>query len=73
MATPRKRTPLTVEPVVTIAGLQAVVAAGIKLATSFGLELTDTQQADMLAFYAVAAPLAFAVWARSKVSPTRRR
>lgn len=57
------------EPVATIAGIQAAVAAVLVLLVSFGVPLTQDQQVAILGVAATVLPLVFAVWTRSKVSP----
>lgn len=57
------------EPVATIAGVQAAVAAVLVLLVSFGVPLTQDQQVAILGVAATVLPLVFAVWTRSKVSP----
>ena len=55
------------EPLWTVAGITAAVAAVLTLATSFGLDLTPDQHEALLATVAVGAPLAVAIFARGQV------
>jgi len=57
------------EPVATIAGIQAAVAAVLTLLVSFGVPLTQDQQVAILGVAATLLPVLFAFWTRSKVSP----
>lgn len=57
------------EPVLTVAGIQAAVAAVLGLLVAFGVELNADQQTAIIGVAAIVLPLAFAVWARSKVTP----
>lgn len=58
------------EPLWTRATITALVAAVIGVAVSFGLPVTDEQQAQIMALVAVAAPLLVAAITRHKVTPT---
>ncbi len=58
------------EPVVTIAAVQATVAAVLALLVAFGVELSQEQTTAVLGVAAAVLPLVFAVWQRSKVSPS---
>lgn len=60
----------TDQPVLTAAGLQAVVVALFGVLVVFGVPITDEQQLAILKLYGVAAPLSFALWVRRKVTPT---
>ena len=55
------------EPLLSVAGVTAAIAAGISLAVSFGFELTEDQQLSLMALTAVLAPLAVALIARKRV------
>lgn len=58
------------EPVVTIAGIQAAVAAVLTLLVSFGVPLSQEQQVAILGVAATVLPVVFAAWTRSKVTPS---
>lgn len=60
------------EPAVTVATITAAATALIGLLVAFGVPLTDTQQAAILAVVAVAAPLAVGIITRRYVTPTGR-
>lgn len=55
------------EPLITVGSITAVVAGALGAAVAFGLPITDTQQAAVLAVIAVLAPIVVAVWGRAKV------
>ena len=57
------------EPLITSAVLVALVTAGLGLAASFGLEVTQEQEIQILAFLAVVAPFAVALIGRTQVWP----
>lgn len=57
------------EPLWTVAGITAGVAAVLGLLVAFGLELTNTQQTAILAVATVVAPLVVAWVTRPKVTP----
>lgn len=59
---------LTNEPVMTIGALGALVNAGLFLLFSFVPNVTEDQQAAILAFAAAAVPLVGAVFCRGRVS-----
>lgn len=61
---------MTREPLVTTAGVSALVTAILAVLVGFGLDLTDNQTAAILGLVAVLAPLVVAVVARRKVTPT---
>ena len=61
---------MTNEPVLSIAGIQAAVAAVLTLLVSFGVTLTEAQTAAILGLWATVGPLLFAVWTRRKVTPS---
>lgn len=52
------------EPLLSRATLTAVATAALTLLVSFGLPITEAQQAAILGFIAVAGPLGLAWWAR---------
>lgn len=54
------------EPLLTRAAITAVVAAALSLLASFGLDLTQGQQAAVTAVALVVVPLVAAWWARRK-------
>ena len=63
------------EPVLTAASIAGVIMAGLAMAVSLGwLALTDDQmkaiQAFVLPVLGLVLPVAAALWARSKVTPT---
>jgi len=58
------------EPVVTIAGIQAAVAAVLTLLVSFGVPLSQEQQVAIMGVAATLLPVLFAIWTRSKVTPS---
>jgi len=59
------------EPVITIASLQAVIVAILGALVAFNVWVpTDAQKAAILGVYAVVAPLVFAFYVRTKVTPT---
>lgn len=60
------------EPVLTATSVTAVVSAVLALAVAFGVEFTDAQVAAILGLVGTVAPLALALWARSKVTPTAK-
>lgn len=57
------------EPLITVAALTSLVGAVLALLTSFGVDLTDKQQAAISGFALVVAPLVVALVARPKVTP----
>lgn len=57
------------EPVITIAGVQACVAAVLSLLVAFGVDITQEQQVAVLGVAATVLPVLFAIWTRSKVTP----
>ena len=61
------------EPVFTIAGISAAVAALITLLTAFGLALTHEQTEAILGFTAIVTPLVAAYFQRRRVTPVRRQ
>lgn len=58
------------EPLVTAAGITALVTALLGVLVAFGLNLSDTQTASILGVVAVVAPLVVALVVRGKVTPT---
>lgn len=58
------------EPLLTAAGITAVVSALLGALVAFGLDLTDEQTSAVLAVVAVLAPLAVGLAARGKVTPS---
>ena len=58
------------EPVITIAAIQATIVAVLSLLTAFGVDLTQEQQVAIVGVAGTVLPLIFAVWARSKVTPS---
>lgn len=61
---------MTKQPVLTIASVQAVIAAIISALVLFNVwHPTDDQVAAVLGLYAVLAPIVFGLLARSKVTP----
>lgn len=59
------------EPVITIASIQAVLVAIVGALAAFDVWVpTDAQKAAIFGVYAVAAPIIFGLWVRSKVTPT---
>lgn len=58
---------MTKEPLITVASLTALVAAGITLGVEFGLNLTDSQVTAIMGFIAITAPLLVGFVARGKV------
>lgn len=61
---------MTREPLLSAAGITAVVTAAITLLTAFGLDLTTDQTAAILGAVAVVGPIAVALVTRGKVTPT---
>lgn len=59
--------PSSREPLISVGTITAVVTAILALLVAFGLNLSDDQQAAVLGFIAVAAPVAVALAARGKV------
>lgn len=59
--------PITTEPVLFVALVQAVLGVVI----AFGVDLTDDQQKAVLGLAAVL--VLVAVWVRSRVTPVKRR
>lgn len=57
------------EPVLTLAGITAVVAALIGVLVAFGVPMTDDQQKAVLVAVGAIAPLALAYYARKRVTP----
>lgn len=61
---------MTNQPVLTIASVQAVIAAIISALVVFNVwSPTEDQVAAVMGLYAVVAPIVFGFWARSKVTP----
>lgn len=61
---------MTREPLLTAAGITALVTAVLGALVAFGLDLTANQTSAILGVVAVVAPLAVALLARGKVTPT---
>jgi len=61
---------VTREPLLTAAGITALVSAVLGALVAFGLDLTEDQRSAVLAIVAVLAPLAVGLTARGKVTPT---
>jgi len=59
------------EPVWTIAGITAVVVAGLGLIAAFGIPITETQEVAIIAFVGTVAPLISAYFARKRVTPVQ--
>lgn len=57
------------EPLLTVGTATTAVAAGLALLVSFGLPISDDQQAAVLGLIAAAAPLVAAFAARGRVTP----
>ena len=57
------------EPLVTVGGVTAAVAALLSVLVAFGVPLSDGQQTALLGLVGVLAPIAVALVARSKVTP----
>jgi hypothetical protein len=57
------------EPVLTVASIQAIIVAAFILLAAYGVDISDTQRTAIIGFYAVVAPLVFALVARQRVSP----
>lgn len=55
------------EPLITVTGITAVVAAALAGAVAFGLHISDDQKAAILGVVAVIAPIVVGVWGRAKV------
>jgi hypothetical protein len=60
------------EPVLTAAGIAALIAAVLILLSRFGVPLSSDQQQAIIAVVALAVPLVAAVVARSKVVPVAK-
>ena len=60
------------EPVVTAAGVSAVITAAIALLVAFGVHVTANQSAAIVGFVGVVAPLVLAVVARARVTPVAK-
>lgn len=56
--------PMQSEPIITAAGVAALVGAGIALLTSFGVPLTVEQEKAILSIVVIVAPLVIAFVAR---------
>ena len=61
------------EPVVTAAGVSAVITAAIALLVAFGVHVSANQSAAIVGFVGVVAPLVLAVVARARVTPVKGR
>jgi hypothetical protein len=62
---------MTNEPVLTVAGIVAIIGALLGVAVSFGVALSAEQQAAILKLAVVAAPIIVGLVARQKVTPTK--
>lgn len=60
------------EPLVTVATVTGIAAAVVALVVAFGLDLTDDQQAAILGFVGVVAPLVVALVVRPRVTPVAK-
>jgi hypothetical protein len=60
------------EPVMTAAGIAAVVGAVLVLAASFGMPLTEEQRTAILTVVGALAPILLGLWARSQVTPVSK-
>lgn len=58
------------EPLLTTAGIAAIVSAIVALLVAFGLDLSEGQTAAILGVVSVLAPLIVGLLARRKVTPT---
>lgn len=58
------------QPLLVSGSVAAVVATGVQLATSFGLDLSKPQQAALTAFSGAVCWCAHLVWTHRKVSPS---
>lgn len=58
------------EPAVVIGLITGVVGAVIALLVAFGVELSKDQITAILGLFAAVAPIAAAVWTRTKVTPS---
>lgn len=56
------------EPVMSAAGIQALISAAITMVAVFGAAITGDQRAAIIGMAGALLPLAFGVWQRSKVS-----
>lgn len=61
------------EPVWSVAGITAVVAAVVALLAAFGVPLSDEQVQAVLGLVAAAAPLVVAYFSRKRVKPVHCR
>lgn len=59
------------EPLVPVAAITAFVVAGLALLVSFGLKISDDQQAAILGIIAPAAVIITALWSRLRVFAPR--
>jgi hypothetical protein len=64
---PLELDPTDGNPLLSRAVVTALVAAILALAVSFGVDLSDSQQAAITAVAVAAAPIVLGVWARRKV------
>jgi hypothetical protein len=60
------------EPLLTIGTITSVLAAALALIVAFGVPLTDGQVQALLGLAAALAPVAVALFARSRVTPAPR-
>ena len=55
------------EPLLTVAGITAAIAATISLAVAFGFDMTPEQKESILVLTAIVSPILVGLFARSKV------
>lgn len=60
------------EPVMTAAGLTALVTAVLYLLTTFGVALTGEQQAAIIGVAGIVMQLGMNWWARAQVTPVHK-
>ena len=59
------------EPLITVGGITAAAAALLTCLVAFGVPLSDGQQTALIGLVGVLAPLAVAIFARSRVTPVK--
>lgn len=59
------------EPVLSAAGVTAVITAGLAVLVAFGVPITDAQAVAVVGFVGVVAPIVAGVWARRRVTPVK--
>lgn len=64
-----EESPMTSEPVLTVASITALATAVLGALVAFGVNLTEAQTTAVLGVVAVAAPLVVGLVARRKVTP----